>query len=406
MNGTELITFLSNRGFQYSHEFTVNILDDADNPIHIYKVEKVHPDEYKDLEIAVDDDSVVISNGEYTYDLNEFLLSQRYSPLSRTGTQYICTDERLMRKTTGLNHIVMFTSNYNGDNAKIFFNGHEYDPGHYSSLMSACPDYWWFTRDVYTSLDSEGGLDNRCTVITGIRKYFSIEDEVTLLYKKTYKKDNAIAKVKVTQFESLLRTSVIYYDGTAPQVYSCPLADYVEFDVFGHHEKIRVFPDYEWLLLERDPNTNRVKGHVDDKITFEGDFYQLVDEDRFVPIFHKLVKVNERNCEVLPSELIIAVPELKRTYTDDSKIVWEFQNSSTMESVTTYKGLFPEFGSQYMNILQDTDYIDYVNAMVGKFEPRVLTPGYYNINLNYKYAGIQHKESRDAAFKIRKGYEG
>jgi hypothetical protein len=65
-----------------------------------------------------------------------------------------------------------------------------------------------------------------------------------------------------------------------------------------------------------------------------------------------------------------------------------------------------EFGEDYTSTYKSKEYIDFYEPMIGKFEPRVLSPGYYNINLNYKYAGIQHRESRDAAFKIRKGYEG
>lgn len=406
------ITFTSTDSFEYAHEFRVNILDDSDCLIHLYKVERVDPTIYKDYEITANvtggsPSSITItddSGSGMEYELNEFMFSQTYpNPIPWSGKQYICADINNMQKSTGLNHVIIYTLNGNGDNALI--DGQA--PGNASTMANRpgkCQDYWWFDRNIGVELKDDGTIGPNTTVVTGIRKYFTIDSEIVTLYEKTFKKGNKKANVKIEQLRSIIYVTVNEMGGSL-SMDQCSLSDYVTFKVFGHEETVRVYPDYNYFLLETDSDGD-VKGLASKKLKCEGDFYQLVDEDRFIPFFHKLVKVTEDNCEVLPSELMVAIPELRRTYTDETPIVWEFKNSSTMESITTYDTYRCEFGEDYTSTYKSKEYIDFYEPMIGKFEPRVLSPGYYNINLNYKYAGVQHKESRDAAFKIRKGYEG
>lgn len=401
------VTFTSADSFLYSQEFRVNILDDIDNPIHIYKVERVDPNLYKDWEVKVIGDTnapqsnkIEIVGNELEYELNEFMFSQRYRTpdFSYNTRQYLCADITNLSKSTGLNHVIMFANQYNGSNAKV--GSVSANGASASSLKGTYPDYWWFERTVYTTIDEASNLNDAVTVITGIRKYYTIEQEASILYKEVFTKGDAVGKVTIYQLRDKLYTSVHCTGGGTCYITNCDLSNYVTFEVFGHKEKVRVYPDWNWYELEYSSNGNP-KGHIDDKVKCEGDFFQLVDEDRFIPMLHKLVKVTEKNCEILPSELIVAIPELKRTYDMDS-FVWKFKNSSTMESITMSKGLRQVDGNNYVNLLDAEDDIDYYEPLIGKFEPRALTPGYYNIDLNYKYADEIHTESRDAAFKIRK----
>ena len=403
------ITFTSTDSFVYSQEFLVNILDDSDCLIHMYKVERVDPKVYENYEITFNNGMISITDNSGSgmgYDLNEFMFSQTYpNPIPWSGTQYICADINNMQKNTGLNHVIIYTLENNVD---ALIDG--LAPGNASTMANRsgkCQDYWWFERQVYGLVNDDGTLDQSVTVVTGIRKYYTIESEIVKLYENQYKRGDKTAIVTIHQLRSLIYIIVNSSDGTTTS--TCGLSDYVTFNVLGHKETVRVYPDYNYFMLETDSDGD-VKGLASKKLKCEGNFYHLVDEDRFIPMLHKLVKVNENNCEVLPSELMVAIPELKRTYTDETPIVWEFKNSSTMESITTYDTYRGEFGgntiNNHLSLYESESYIDFFEPMIGKFEPRVLTPGYYNINLNYKYAGIQHRESRDAAFKIRKGYDG
>lgn len=421
------ITFTSTDSFIYTQEFLVNILDDADNPIHIYKVERVDPKEYKDLEIKITPDNVLIVGDEYTYEINEFMLSQvdniNDRKLNWSGTEYICADIKNMQKNTGLNHVVMYTLQDNSSNATI--DGLAASAANAETMRARRPDYWWFEREVYTSLVDDQQMQSYYddtvqiyktgnhellqphVVVTGISKYYTIESPSTTLYEKIFTRNSSTAKVEISQLGGFLYVHVIYTSGDGGYMKQFKLSDYVTFEVFSHEETVRVYPDYNYYELEKDSNGDP-KGLASNKIKCEGDFYQLVDEDRFIPILHKLTKVEEKNCEVLPSELMVTIPELKRTYTDNTNIVWEFKHAGTMESITSYKVLRNNSdmpNKDHMTTYQSDHYIDFFEPLIGKFEPRVLTPGYYNINLNYQYAGEQHCESRDAAFKIRKGFE-
>ena len=416
------ITFTSTRSFVYSHEFYINVLDDADNPIHIYKVERIDPAEYKDLDISINNNKVIITGNEYTWELNEFMQSMTHGKdnyaLNWAGTQYICGDIKNLSTHVGLNHIIMFTLKNNSEDALIG----EIPASEASAqiLNDAYPDYWWLERKVYTELNTtdmitqdsgdgkyyynsgDGTIENETTVIIGIRKYFTIESEIVTLYEKTFKKGSTQSIVTIYQKGPYMYTSISNTGNGLGSIKLSKLSDTVKFEVFGHKMEVRVHPDYDYIKLEKDNGTGRPKGHIDDKIKTSGRFYQLVDEDRFIPIFHKLVKVDESNCDICKSELIVAIPEDKRTYTDATEIVWTFKNSSTLESISTQKVLRNEYSENHLSIYEDTSAINFTEPLIGKFEPRVLTPGYYNIDLNYKYAGTQHNESRNAAFRIIK----
>ena len=415
------VTFTSTNSFVYAQEFLVNILDNADNPIHIYKVERIDPKEYEDFEIEADlsinnsSNSFKIIGKEREYQLNEFMLSQRDGIGEKrhnwAATQYICADLKNMQKNTGLNHVIMFTTQGNSPDAAV---GGISANGTHSSDFAEFTDYWWFDIYTYTqdwnTVDGDlvhtGELKDAQNIVVGIRKYYTVNNEYTTLYRQTFKRGSDNATVTIDQYNSILTVTIMYTNGGKNCIYATELSDYVEFEVFGHKEKVRVYPDYNFYVLDKDSGSGSedglCKGHVDTKLKCTGRFYQLVDEDRFIPLLHKLTKVTEENCEVLPSELMVAIPELKRTYTDATEIVWEFLNSSTMESVKERTVFRNKFGSNYVNIFKYKDSIDFFEPFIGKFKPRKLTPGYYNINLNYKYAGEQHKESRNAAFKIRK----
>lgn len=398
------VTFTSTKSFIYSREFIINVLDDADNPIHIYKVERVDPKEYKDLEIQVSTDpdaggTVTISNGEYSYNINDYMFTQTFEPESLACSQYICADILNMQKNTGLNHVIIFTTSGNSPDAKV--DGIPANTVTVSQLESNHPEYWWFERNIYTDIDSAGILDVPMNVITGIRKYFTINNKAVILYDNQFHRGEDDAVVKVIQIEGLMYVIVTCSNGIPGSINTYKIADYAHIEVFGHPMDVRVYPDYNWYHLEYDSN-NEPYGLAENKVKCEGNFFQLVDEDRFIPIFHKLVKVEENNCEVLPSELMVAIPELKRTYKEHNEIVWEFLNSSTMENTIEYKAFTPEFGANHMPIYKSSTSIDFMEPYIGKFEPRVLTPGYYNINLHYQYGNEEHCESRDGAFKIRK----
>lgn len=401
------ITFISSKSFEYSREFSVNILDDADNPIHIYKVEREDIRKYKDMEIQVTSDNVTFSNLEedIVYEINEFSNSQVYQAPNGSGYQYICADLNNMQKNTGLNHVIIFKTNESYQDARI--GGSHPSQWNIQSLKQAFPYYWWFERNVSTDIDKDGTLNSSESIIIGIRKYFSIKGENPVLFDKNYSRGIDVANVKIIQKDSMMVVTVVASGNYRSYAQSYKINDCVEVEVLGHKMNVRVFPDYNYIKYleeDRNPLNNKLYGDEENRIVCEGHFTRLVNEDRFIPMFHKLVKVDESNCEILPSELMITIPELKRTYTDYTDVVWEFLNSSTMESITSYKTLIADVNEDYIYKHTGKSNIDFFEPLIGKFEPRILKPGYYNINLNYKYAGIQHKESRDAAFKIRKDW--
>lgn len=410
------ITFESANSFVYSREFNINILDDIDCTIHMYKVNRIDMDKIKDYQIKYTQ-----SDGHYLlyvtdpanegreFEINNFAASHLRESLPYSGRQYIIGSTENFSEAVGLNHVIQFCPYLCDSSATLIGNSTvSASSATVSSLESAFPDYWWFSRVAPISISRNTPIndtDNRTgeytvgTIITGIRKKYTVDKKYRKLFYKEYKKglnESPTYTFEITQIGmratlSVSRNSNVLYFSSQPlkNQYSI-IVDNVLFEA-------TVYPDWNWKEYENsDLSSNKIK--------LEGNFKRIVDEDRFIPWFHTLEKVNEKNCEVKPSELFVAIPEFARTYGEPTDMVWDFLNSSIPKHLTMIDGKYakmPEEDSDvFFEMYKGSAPVDGAEPVISYFEPRKLEKGYYNIVLRYNYAGEDHYESRNAAFKV------
>lgn len=96
---------------------------------------------------------------------------------------------------------------------------------------------------------------------------------------------------------------------------------------------------------------------------------EFINEDRFVPIFHKTVDLVDDTAE--NTDTLVVIPTLKylkRIDNQTNESMWIFHNASTNENF-------------YSDTL-DSNFINISRPLLGRYRPMQLTPGYYDIILN------------------------
>lgn len=417
------VTFESARGVWYSNKFTINVIDDADNHISIYKIVRGDIDQWKDTQIQFSDGELTIyspRDQEIEYDVNEFMFSSVEEFPEMQYAQFIHSDTYDFAKSVGLNHVLIVPTPVPNGGALKF----EYVDGSASldvssataqSLNSKFPNYWWIVRETELWMKNENTteqfdqsfkgnlLPKKQNIIIGIRKFFTVETEARPLAHKRYYKGEKQYEVTVNQEGFMMCVSAWGVNCPGYKSYRVPISRTVKVDLFGEHTvTIDVIPDErEFSSNASDPNGSKEK-----RIVVKGYSSRLVDEDRFIPLFHKLVPITSENWDLGYGEACIAVPHFKRTQQDKiDELTLYFTHCGTASSTDTKPGisnLDDSDGEPTKVGVRMKTFTNPAQTIVAEYRRRPLKRGYYNVTARYKYNGDWHEEKQAGAFRIHR----
>lgn len=432
------IVFQSACGFTYTKRFKINVLDDADDHIDIYKITRMDYREWSELDMDLKADGdlqelVLISPGsdgpDIEWNANEFYNSLVKDPLDFTYSQFIHAANTNFSDTVGLNHVIMYPD-YDGE-PKVMSNDFTLksplgsargsDLFNLAHLRANFPNYWWMKKekvDIWlepTATINEPEHDvlfhdgkikpSRSSVIIGIKKDFSADPGTTsvrILAEKRYeRRGGGIYNVKVRQSGNFIIASVNNTDVT-----TITAKDATKIDVpisgpdFKHTITIDIFPDptKAVTVLPEEEST---------RIEYEGTCSRLVFEDRFIPMFHRLTPITSDNWLLRPGDTAVAVPHFGITeagkYPDE--VIMSFRHCGTQDTTDVIVGR-----SALDNPGQDPDFqvigmdikapVGSQGLLIGHFTESYLKHGYYDVSVRYKFGGKWHTEEAKGAFCV------
>lgn len=417
------VIFESSKGIWYSKKFSINVLDNADNHVSIYKITKGDINTWKDTTLKYIDGSLVIKgpadNEEIISDVNEYMFSAIDEFTEMKYSQFIHASASDFTNSVGLNHVIMFPVPIpnNGQMTLVYGDGSasvNISAGTtVSQLEQAFPNYWWLKKDkayiwMKNMNDTEqfdssfkGDLEQTSAVIIGVRKYFTVNDTVRQLARKRYTKGNKSYEVNITQAGDMMNVSVRCLNGPGSSTRIVPLAKEVEVDILGVHKaKIKILPDG----TSYNSNRGSKLGNKDFRVYVKGYCSRLVDEDRFVPLFHKLVPITDKNYEFGPGETALAIPHFRRSQQDKiDDITISFKHCGTADLVDKKEGISAVEDSDgqptKVGILLESG-TNTSQMVVANYKRCTLTKGYYDVIVRYKYNGNWHTEVQEGAFRI------
>lgn len=420
------LIFESSRGLWYSNKFTINVLDDADNHISIYKITRGNTDQWKDSELLIDYaiEGLFIKNPSvdgFESDVNEFMFSSVEDYPDMQYAQFIHSSSLDFTKAVGMNHVLMIplpvpnsgsvTLEYKGGSSSLALSGST----SVGALSSAFPNYMWAIKKTHIWMKNEnteeefdssykGELSGTETkVVIGIRKYFTTEESQRILADKTYALNGDKYNVKITQSGELgLKVHVKCTTGPGETISYAPVSKKVEVDILGKHKAvIDVLPD----CSSKPSNLNSNLGSDDYRIQVKGYSSRIVDEDRFVPLFHKLVPITSENWDLGPGESCIAIPHFTRTQQDKvDELTLYFTHCGTASRTDTKPGITNIDGSDGEPTkigVRIKSFTNPAQSIIAEYRRRPLKRGFYDVTVRYKYNGSWHTEKQAGAFRIR-----
>lgn len=415
------VIFESSKGIWYSKKFTVNVLDDTDNHISIYKITRGDIDQWKDTSLVFKNEKLCLvsdSNTEIVSDVNEFMMSGVAEFPEMTYAQFIHSEKMNFSRTVGLNHVIMIPSPVpnNGKVLLVYSDGTaslDVNSATEDLLNETFPNYWWVVRETETWMKNvneredfdaqyKGDLESeKSTVIIGIRKYFTTEREDRILAKKRYNIGSSIYEATVTQEGNMASVNVRCLTGPGESVCKKKLSREIEIDLLGKHKTmIHIHPD----CTSYPSNKNSEWGSPEKRIKVKGYSSRIVDEDRFVPLFHKLEPITTENWDLGPGESCLAVPHFRRSQQDKTdELTLYFTHCGTAVSSDTKYGDAALLDSEGYPTKVGITAISKTNPtslLAAEYKRRPLKRGYYDVTARYKYNGEWHTEKQAGAFRI------
>ena len=415
------LIFESSKGIWYSKKFTVNVLDNADNHISIYKITRGDIDQWKDTVIEYRDGMFYIKSEaetEICFDVNDFMFSAIEDFTEMRYAQFIQASGKDFSRSVGLNHVIIIPTpvpnngtailKYKDDSASLAVSA-----ATEAQLNATFPNYWWIVRETDIWMENENTTENRdatykgrltgkkSNVIIGIRKYFTTDSADRVLAKKTYKIGSHNYEVTITQVGNMARVNVRNLTGAGTSKYYRKLTDEIEVNILGKHKtKIHVHPD----CTPYPSNKNSELGTPEKRIVVEKYSSRIVDEDRFVPLFHKLEPITSENWDLEPGEACLAVPHFHRTQQDKiDELSIYFTHCGTAYSADTKYGEAAKDDSNgeptKIGITLETN-TNQSKLLVAEYKRSFLKRGYYDVVARYKYNGKWHTEKQAGAFRI------
>lgn len=130
--------------------------------------------------------------------------------------------------------------------------------------------------------------------------------------------------------------------------------------------------------------------------------WRTVDEDRFYPLMHKLVPIDE-NGVVEANDIICIIPTIRHSK-EITQASWMFENRSTG------KKIFSEIHDRVINPTGEYGGFkfrwDNIGGLTGSpvldVQPQYLEPGYYDVVLNYKMGDNEYSQRFSSVFMIKK----
>lgn len=126
-----------------------------------------------------------------------------------------------------------------------------------------------------------------------------------------------------------------------------------------------------------------------------------VDEFRFFPIFHKLIKFNNTS-PITRNDVIYVEPIIKHSK-NIGKCHWEFKNNSTLKS--TYSSSYDiedQPDGRYMGKYLTPTHGGKQGSLFMANDPQKLSPGYYTVILHYKDGEGEQQYEVSSAFILEK----
>lgn len=397
------IEFESIRGIKYSKQFNIRVRDDIRNVVDIFKVKRYNPVWFKNIDVVVDDDNIDIINilNEYpdggslsANTIHNFMFDNlRNNQEYYRQTMLFNYDMHNNLEEIGFNHTLIIPI-IPQTNLLLNIPATQFDPDFeiteadaqnpdtlIQNLKERFPHYWWIIKPNinlltgtfidYTDLNSDGDIP----VLIGIRKYYSINTPKNIIYNRTYTyRDNTY---EITILSGIINDNIIIkINGLVQESY---------FVKRGKTYNIQLHDTLGNTIhtLKITPNmcstgTEFQYGLPKDRIFIRRTFtaHRIVDEDRFYPILHYLEPLNDGH--ITSNELCVAIPRF--TISRDVDVdTWEFINVSNNKTYTVNHSQQP-----------------YITTN------RLLTPGTYNIRINYRMDNTECRYSRDYAFIIDK----
>lgn len=419
------LIFESVRGVWYSNKLSINILDDADNHISIYKITRGDVEQWKDSKLLIDPslDNMFVKNSavsEFESDVNEFMFSSVDEYPEMQYSQFIHSSSLDFTKAVGMNHVLIIPIpvTNNGSVTLAYYNGSSSltigGSTSVGALEAAFPNYMWAIKNTQIWMKNENTSEecdasykgelygNKTSVIVGIRKYFTAEEKNRLLADRDYRFQDDIYNVNISQSGSIgLKVHVKCKTGPGETIKYMPLSKVVEVDILGKHKTfIEVLPDQS----QKPSNCGSDLGSHDYRIAVKGYSSRLVDEDRFVPMFHKLVPITTENWDLGPGESCLAVPHFSRTQQDKiDELTLYFTHCGTASATDTKPGITAvdnQNGEPTKVGVRLKSLTNPAQTIVAEYRKRPLKRGYYDVAVRYKYNGKWHTEKQAGAFRI------
>lgn len=391
------LAFLSDSSFEYSSDFSVVVLDDADNHISVYKTRRINPARYCGADVSVTDDGLYMSGPiDIESDFNEFMNTITKDKTDIVWRQFLCSSKDNFSHCAGMNHTLMIDTDLCDDSALL--TGLDVNGNLVTASLSAAdasdhfPHYWWIEKTAHTKADRTGLLSEEHTILIGVRKFFSTTRGEHLLIEREYHKGSSLYTLRGTQLGSVILFEKRKQAGDdISETFTRPAERQQHIDMFG---------DFELDLdLDTDDDSYSTVCSTDEyRVYLDGYCPRMVDEDRFIPLFHNLELVTGENYKIRRDEIVVASPEFDRTICEPDEIVMKFINSATGRELTKHTGV-TDTEEVPMGISSLTSIQSFQNPAASS-RPIVLEPGYYDVELRYRFGSVWHTERADGAFKI------
>ena len=391
----------------YTKSLNINILDSGNNSLHLFRLVRIPVTDmfnYEENQIST------MFNNIYCNDMTFSSINQRYPTLwNLHDTQFINCTAANWQRSYGLNHIIEvdLDANVHGVNTstifscngqQIFIDANSVSESDTLTLQQAFPWYWWDIRKRYTTLNG-GQLGDEHWIVLGIRKAFSIVNYNMLLKEFDLKTGNGRIDFSVSQFGNVIRTNysfdnitgyevkvktdnaicinnvITYSDISIPNEFNTIKLTYEIYKDDKFYTVHEVVVDVQPTDILSTYGTDTYKVEVSNT---GNDTVRLTDEDRFLPIFHKLYELDEPCC-INKYESLAVIPEFQLSLNvNEIDIQWTFKNMTKNIELQPYSRFSPR-------------------------EPMFnwdLGYGYYNVCMEYKQDDENKSNTVNSSFKI------
>ena len=185
-----------------------------------------------------------------------------------------------------------------------------------------------------------------------------------ILYKNNIEDHNNEGTINIQYSD--YKFSVNTLDGNINIQWNDVADRFDNYDFYGiDRNKIK---EIEMLILNPDYDSSDPESQ--EFISLNPPHLQLFNEDRFVPIFHRLANIEDDTIHI--DESFIVIPQLNymKEIVKDSQEqpLWTFHNATTGENFVS-----ENYQNQLVNITK---------PILSNFSPLQITPGYYDVILN------------------------